>query len=90
MHQTVIIEEQLGTQPLRVLKDATTATVKINYPQDLTLHVVFEDAEGMVIFDLQRPETTIMPGVIDLPSFRQAHRSPLHTLQWLHGHAACH
>ena len=44
MHQTVIIEEQLGTQSLRVLKDATTATVKINYPQDLTLHVVFEDA----------------------------------------------
>ena len=44
MHQTVIIEEQLDAQPLRVLKDATTATVKINYPQDLTLHVVFEDA----------------------------------------------
>ena len=44
MNQTVIIEEQLDTQPLRVLKDATTATVKIKHPQDLTLHVVFEDA----------------------------------------------
>ena len=68
MHQTVIIEEQLGTQPLRVLKDATTATVEIKHPQDLTLHVVFEEAEGMVIFDLQRPVTTIIPGVTDLPS----------------------
>ena len=47
MNQTVTIEEQLDVQPLRVLKDATTATVEIKHPQDLILHVVFEEAEGM-------------------------------------------
>ena len=72
MNEPVMIEEQMDAQPLRVLKDATTATVEVKYPQDLTMRVVFEEAAGMVVFDLQRPETTIMPGVIDLPSGKPA------------------
>ncbi len=54
------------------LLDNDMDTLKINTPGSYTISVISRNAKGMVVFHLDRPETTDDPRVIELPSGKPA------------------
>jgi len=58
-------------EPMRLL-DNDMDTLKINTPGSYTISVISRNAKGMVVFHLDRPETTDDPRVIELPSGKPA------------------
>ena len=62
MNETKTIDKPLPPTPFRLLEgDTTTATVKIEAPQDLTIRVVTKDAKGLVVFKLENPRADKTP-----------------------------
>jgi len=77
MNQTTTIEHPLNGHPLRLLDgDEPIAKVKIKKAQELTINVIANGAKGMMVFDLERPETVApSPDIVELPS-RNPRRIP--------------